>query len=328
MKKTIILLAVVAMMIAVVGLNAEDEVKFPGKIGIEFKQQMDFTTEDGLATGGALGEGDAVYSRTEMKAKVGFKLANGVYTITPWIKERLELRMNLADDNTLDTIDTVKFRGRNRLYMGVNNTIAIDGIVDIGINLEARFANDLKPGKFNRGRAYEFRLSPVLALSGEYDFGLSWALEQYFNFYLDPSVTGDDVLAAFELDGVYGAGFEFFQYFAPKNFSGSFGIEDALTIIMNPSFSTIDTIYTTVENELVAGFSFGQGGLSEFIGLYLYTPEQNPADIQSTYLGFQLGVGFKKEMFSFSCSYTGAADVQSSNPQLESNVSTAVKIKL
>lgn len=315
-------------------LFAEDvnKPKFPGKFGIEFMQRVDYNAHEHMTKAISRLISDAVYTRTELKLSLAIPVTE-FYTIALWTKDRLELRVNV--DGTSD----VGIRVRNRFYTGINNIFSIPKIMKVGINFESRIQNELRPGYPMIPTVV--RLSPFLTFNGKYDFGLSWYVVQFFEFYLNPSVwengsDGDnhETWVSFDLEGHYGVSFEFFHFFAPEWLGCSFAIEEFLLITLD-QFMTHSEIRKWLYFETFAGLKFDIYKIKPSIGFFMWN-QYAPGNIQDYWalrdvfdvrMGMKTGVSYTHEWFSFNIDYFGGVNVQKENAKWENAVETYVKIK-
>ena len=325
MKKILFILTILVFCISQFFADENTEVKFPGKIGLEFLQRVDYQSDEGFSEGGmGTDNGDALYTRTELKAQIAFPIS--IYTITPSIKDRFEMRLNFRDeDATEDKVDTVNFRGRNRLYFGLGNTIAIKDVININLDFEFRIESDLKPEK--NVNPLSLRFSPVFGLGGKYNFGLSWSIVEYFELSFDPTARAKDALNTIGFEGFYNLQFEFFHFFAPKDIKGSFMVDNWMLVeLKNWKKETA----ATINNDLFIGFTFDIFKVTPMIGYFMWFTGNKIApkvDID-TNVGLKVGIGFSKDWFSFSLAYIGGLNVEVDDPTWKSDVATAVKFKL
>lgn len=239
----------------------EKKAEFPGKFGLEFKQTMQSAAAGNRVIDTEYSEA-AVYSKTEFKAKIDFALFDKLYTVTPWVKERLDLYFNpnidpsssnelissyTATDSSGDTVkykvSNNKFDARNRFELGLDNTFNISDMIKIGVNPAFRFENKLtatakdtvdrdepvnaKGDKF--GAAAKFVFMPTISLGYNYKFGLNWCLLNTVYIHTYPImglVANNSIVEKIEYEGTYDLGFDVLKAMSIKNYSFSiFGQE-------------------------------------------------------------------------------------------------------
>ena len=146
-----------------------DEKKMPVDFGLEFAEEFQFDSI-GKKPGTNYGWSD-VYLKSRGKFSAAFPIK--FYTITPWVQDAVELPMMLGNPVAVNT--------KNNFYFGLDNNFVIENIMNIGANFEFRMGNCLGINPVTgTNDDLEIRLSPVLNLSGSYNFGLSWSVSQYF----------------------------------------------------------------------------------------------------------------------------------------------------
>ena len=290
------------------------KLKFPGKVGFEFSQRFDVEFFDNLIWArvkdnySRVAEGADIYLRNELKLSFSFDLGkfkddkgkeNVFYTLTPWLKDRFDLRMNNTIINDAPSLPLIVMP-RNRFYAGVDNVFKIPNIMNIGVNFETRIDLDdtratLATESYSSYNKFfpfvEIKLSPMLDLSGSYKFGLSWKFFNSLNFYLQPKMytfSSDVVYNGLELEGIYRVAFDFLTYIIKQkeDITGEFFIEDSLfAIVYADEFVTNkDTaklnLRAHISSDLIVGFNFNLFGITPIIGLYLkdYYAYSNPYD--------------------------------------------------
>jgi len=324
--------------------DEKKKLKFPGKVGFEFLQRFDVEVFDNLIWArvkdnySRVAEGADIYVRNELKLSFSFDLGkfkddkgkeNVFYTLTPWIKDRFDLRMNNTITNDAPSVPLIVMP-RNRFYVGVDNVFKIPNVMNIGVNFETRFDLDdtratLPTESYSSYNAFfpflEIKLSPMLDLSGSYKFGLNWRIFNSFNFYIQPKMyafSSNVVFNGFELEGIYRVAFDFLTPIIKQkeDITGEIFIEDSLfAIIYADEFVTNKdaaklNLRAHIVSDLIIGFNFNLFGITPIIGLYLknYYAVSNPdgkpltnsssdtakiAQVYKRYNGATTWVGFK-----------------------------------
>ncbi len=122
------------------------------------------------------------------------------------LEKKLTVRLNYVSSAIAGDPDTVAFRGRNRVYLGLTSSFAVPNIMDIAFDLEYRIANDLRPNNVaTAANNVENRFSPAIILGGGYDFGFYWSLYQQFSMYLN--ARNSTPLEGWEFTGEYTLGY-------------------------------------------------------------------------------------------------------------------------
>jgi hypothetical protein len=300
-------------------INAEEEkktesLKFPGKIGLEYKTLLESGVKDSqtaeVADSSVGGNGGQVYMRHELKPSITFTPLK-FFNIGVWLKDRMDFRF------AQNTSSTVNMRVRNRFYTGADFIFMIDKVMTIAPGFEFRLNNDLNSPWSTTATTggIEVRLTPILAMSGKYDFGLSWKINALFEFYLYPAMYkfpnadrgdakeyygtgywGDDKNKLFqkfqiEVDKL-AVEFEFFHFFAPKEIKCSLAYDMyLLATIYNPDFQNQYNLYfysykdrasSSVKTNMLdgikqyIGFNFDLWGtIKPYIGFYSIISQSN-----------------------------------------------------
>jgi hypothetical protein len=382
MRKALLLL-IIFTFISAFYLNAADatgdskkqpEIKFPGKPGLEYTSffSFDVINNEAMTYSNSLGTGfnnpntklgDApLYLRNELKASVAFPFEIAkvmTYTITPWIKDRFDIKFTTPGQDNFDNnfgydittggagiTDTTKTSyvvPKNRFYVGLDNTFSFPKIINVGLNFEFRMDNDLSTanpqticGIYTTDKAKvavpmtTIKLSPILTLSGSYDFGLSFAITQNFNLYLLPAMSrtsngntgatypSDPTYATTEFEGTYNISFDFLSFIKNKNFVGKIYVEDYLVgdifaadyVIPNSGATSLinQNVTAYVSSELSAGFNFNIFGVQPLVAFYLKNlafKSDDPGLGPWAWTGVKLGLGYTKDWFSFGITYIG-----------------------
>jgi hypothetical protein len=323
MKKSIYFIIAFVAVISVSAIYAADqtEVKFPGKLGLEFTTRIDADVMDNVgkktSLSSLLTEGD-LYFRNELKGKIAFQPVD-FYGVTPWIADRFDFKVLYS--GLVDPVTTKSILGalkpRNRFYAGVDNTFTIPKIMNIGVNFELRLGNE-------SSQPIELRLSPILALSGKYDFGLSWAVTSFFEFYLNPqqgihkNQPGDYTFKQFSLEiNSINIQYEFLHFINVKDVKGSF-VADCyiLADFVTGQYRTnnLDAKKAAGDKltnlDIYAGLNFDLWKVKPYIG-FLGTFAQYYDATYSKFLltkfrpGMKMGIGFEKDWFAMNVEYIG-----------------------
>lgn len=306
------------------------------KVGIEFLQRMDGNFIDGAISSNEFSGGtDGAYSRTEIKAKAAFKF--GSFSLTPWIKDRLEGRYNPGDLEGVDpeTEKLGKIRIRNRFYAGLDNSYTISEALTIGVNLEWRVANDLRTDKSfdataDEAALPEYRFNPALTVSGKIS-GFYYSLTQGVPFYFDTSVgdwDNDEDNLKMELEGAYNLGYET-TVGAVKLV---FDLCDELIITMPENEVAGDEV-PEIFNYFDLKAKFGLGAFTPALGfrwVMVSKPDTDPEEsvITDQVFGGTIGAAFKKDNWSLGVTYGfGVNTAEDRDSRVESYVTTALKVK-
>ncbi|OHD19729.1 MAG: hypothetical protein A2086_08260 [Spirochaetes bacterium GWD1_27_9] len=321
----------------------KEEVKFPGKFGLEFNSRLAAEFMDGQPKTNDIKDGD-LYFRNQLKLSLGFDLLkikdqkgkeDVWFNMTPWIADRFDIKF----ESLTSAQSTIK--PRNRFYFGLDNTIKIPKIMDIGINFEYRIASDLRkkdPSKPAPYEAVELRFSPKLSLSGKYDFGLSFRLITLFSLYFYPDYSGynnNKIFKFFEIEAEsYKLAFDFLHFAGNKDIKGGIFVEEWHIIdLYSDEFqkdSAGNAIKTAtnieIQSEFAAGIEFDLYKVTPILGFYLKQQyikfkedkkwtkavdgfDATTTDYLNVYPGIKAGIGYSKDWFSFSVTYLGCAQV-------------------
>ena len=127
------------------------------------------------------GKGQIAFSFNFDKKKAFNSTDGSFYTIMPWVQDAVELPMNFGNGTPV-TLNT-----KNNFYVGLDNTFTIENVITFDLGYEFRLGSCLGQNTVTgTNDGLEVRLSPYVNLSGSYDFGLSWNISQYFEFYFFP----------------------------------------------------------------------------------------------------------------------------------------------
>jgi hypothetical protein len=301
------------------------------KIGLEFVQRMDADFVDGAIVDSVISDYDAVYSRTEIKAKAGFKF--GAVSLTPWVKDRLESRFNPGNlegsdvDNDTTTAANEflgKIRFRNRLYLGVDTSYKVMDALNIGLNLEYRVASDLRTDKTGTALP-EYRFTPALVVSGEVS-GFYYSVLQGVPFYFDTSIgdyDNDDDDLFMELEGTYNLGYGM----KVGETKIKFDLTDDLVITF-PEFDEMDDADPVTSNALNFKIHVSVGDLTPNVG-FVWVMKHDGEDIIDSIMGASMGASFKKDNWSLGFNYmVGVNGAEDRDGEVESSLSTSIKFKL
>lgn len=274
----------------------EKESKFKFEPGLEFTQEIHFDTV-GNKLGINYGWGDA-YLKT--KGKANFALNFGFYTLTPWIGDFIELPITAASPAIINP--------KNNFLLGLDNTFSVENVMDIGVNFEFKLGTILDANTITPLNGIEIRLSPILNLSGEYEFGLSFSLSNMFEFYIYPDQNSPFFSVDFE--GFNSISFDFFHFFVNnENIKGGLYAE-----LFSLARVFVDGTAPTILNlDPAFGFTFDFYKVTPMILFFthLYGTDLS----RDPWFGIKSGIGFSKEWFSINVVYIGTFSVGSSNWQ-------------
>lgn len=333
MKRSFVFLFIFTLLSSTSTILAEEAaLKFPGKFTLDFLQRFDFDIVNNkpmVNPASVPSEGD-MYERTEFKLGLIFDI-HEMYSLGVSVKDRFDIKFN-----GINTPNVIQILPRNRFFFNLDNTVKVPKIINIGVNFELRQQTDINKEVTNDNsipeESIEVRLSPVLVLNGKYDFGFSFNIVQYINFYLYPTYYnfgGDVTPKVFkktELEGFYYADFEFFHFFAPKEIKGAVYVDDYLVVGLNGEKWIVDPIKNLIKdastdlrttgnifNEFTIGMKFDIFKLTPFIGFYLKNADtfDNDPDTKSdnVWIGTKMGLGYSKEWFSIGITYLGRYQV-------------------
>lgn len=254
---------------------------------------------------------DALYNRILLFAGAAFTHKD--WTFTPWTQNRLEFRYNFREDDE-DTEDTVNLHSRNLFYLGFKSQWSKGEKLSIGFGAEMRFANELKSGVTESFVNYRF--SPVLTLSGEYENGLSFYLDQLFGFYFDATrlANPDESLIWMIWESYDRLDYRFFRHFTDKVSGGLFfeeyfeyGISAArLSDGSDPSSAPVRDFF--FDSDSWFGLALGIERIDLSIGVALWFSnllyETDSSFDPDLHAGARIGFAFEKNIASFSLRYT------------------------
>ncbi len=340
MFKKMICVLVVFALVAGFAFAQEEKKPEPPKVAMEFSQRMDSEQVNGWIVPSTTYGTDALYSRTEFKAGVTYKLGGNV-TITPSFKDRLEVRLNpgnlipvgwtggaAVQNAAVEKLG--KIRERNRFYANLDSSIKIIPLVNVAIGFEARLAADLRSDKAGPSTndttgqvAQETKITGSLGLNGkdkDKDELFSYSLFQALNIYADTVANGTDELYT-ELDGSYGAGVKF----KLGEVGLKLDVSDALTLT-NPTAPNAATDKATVFNGLSVKATMTHANVSPFLGFFLNTTIDKAGTTTANVAGGSIGLGMSSGAWSFAGQYDLGYNSVNSN-MLETHATMSVKIK-
>jgi hypothetical protein len=323
--KTMMIVALLAAATTVL-VGEEEKKSNPVKFGVELKQKFQVDNADNKSQK-VFGDAE-IYYRIELKGKI--KITPGdqkIFTITPWAKERIEFRIDQdTSGGDIDLVGTPATTGndeqsegiisrvRNRVYLGVNFGIKIPKALNIGLDFVTRIANDVRESKTS-AQTIEVQFAPVVSLSGgDYGVGLDWGISVLPGLVFKTDASNGPELQAFDLDFTVDLEFEFFHFFAPKDFGGAFYFawanEIDITGLQAGGTQTTDWY----RNNMEIGLKFKIYGIGLWTAVYIspVTGELAPNQTTTTAIGTTAGVGFKKDWFGFKLFWVGNAPVSDS----------------
>jgi len=293
-------------------MNAEekkDEKRFPGDFGLEFGQEFHM---DSTGTKAAVNYGwSDIYLKTRGKAQVAFPIK--FYTVIPWVQDAVELPMSLGSASS-----TVSLNTKNNFYFGLDNTFAIEKIMNIGLNFELKIGsclgNNPVTGTYD---GLEIRLSPIVNLNGSYDFGLSWSISQYFEFYFFPELAPNETenrtgsnMQFTEFEGNYNLAYEFLHFTKLENIKASLYGELYLRArILNDGYYTKDYFPAghQIQNlDPAVGLTFDIYGFTPSALFFVHAfGNSKDEKLTGSWIGIKAGLGYTKDWFSFNMIYYG-----------------------
>ena len=285
--------------------------KFPGKLGIEASQTFQIGNTEDKIQKTARSE-DAFYSKTEFKGKIDFKLTD-FYNIVPWLKNRVDV-YSAVDETDKNFANT---RVRDRFDIGFDNVFTAKDIMKISVTPAVRIDNDFK------NLVAKIIFLPNLTLSGAYNFGLKWEVNNTLYLYWNPAKDTDEAYEKFGYEGKYSLRFDVLKTAKVKDYGFEFFAADNVEMYVYSDSTQKDITVNSKDdvqigdvskNEFTAGatFKLNQIGLSLTANYYqkakgnIYKNTDNAgADVWN---GFQLQGEFSKENWTFGVQYTG--DIQ------------------
>ncbi len=248
--------------------------------------------------------GDMTFIQNKAKLSVSLPVADNI-TITPWIAERFDTRLNYVSSAIAGDPDTVAFRGRNRVYLGLTSSFAVPNIMDIAFDLEYRIANDLRPNNVaTAANNVENRFSPAIILGGGYDFGFYWSLYQQFSMYLN--ARNSTPLEGWEFTGEYTLGYNLLNEVDSVD-NSKYGLNIFAYDLL---ISNVDSNGTYAYNEFSAGFKGKVGDFTpQLAGTFLVNSYVGP--LSTIYAGIKSGFNYSYKMLNFGMTYIGAKDTNS-----------------
>lgn len=346
MKKLAGSLLVMLTLLSTAGLYADDKKddkpKFPGKPGLEFRQILHSGGEGNMIKKTTTGEA-GIYSRTEFRGQMAFTVIDKLYTLTPWARERLDLYFDAitadgAKSQTKTTGDDVKVKARNRFDIGFTNTFDIQKMIRITLDPAFRVENSLNrnikdltskddDGKLydNIGPAVKFAFMPSLNLSGSYDIGFSWFLNNTLYFQMYPVmdlVNADSILEAVEYEATYNLSFNVLKALKIKDYNFSIFAEEYVfigaktenyqkkNIAYNNKTDHIEYGSYTLDNKIGVNSSFhGLGLFANSLIRMTGTVDTYGDKGSDVHAGFQAGGSVRVDKFDFGVTYTGTQHV-------------------
>ena len=280
-----------------------------------------------------------VYSKTEFKGQIAFKLADGLYTITPWAKERLDLYFNYTTLNLTDSSgDTVSmsspaFDARNRFEIGfkisVNPAFRVENKLSAKVkesNADLTFTNGFGPS------VAKFSFMPSLNLGYAYSMGFSWSFNSTLFLHMYPIMDqakndkgeltndGKSILESLEFEGTYNIGFNILKPLDIKDYSLTIFVEEYTDNVFKGENYVSTVTYDGNKHKVSGSYGFDNkiGLSSSFYGVTLVGNsfirikgaiddiDTNGSDV---FAGLQVGGSVKVDKFSFGVTYTGMQQV-------------------
>lgn len=294
-----------------------------------FYQRLEYNTRNLEVEGNGINWYEIpIYLRSNFKGSV--TISKDDFSFTPYLQERFE--MFLGTDSTPvtnadgDDIYQVNFRGRNRFYAGFVTKYSIKGIMDVGLNIEFRFANDVKNSTSDTLNA-EFRFGPTVQLCGKYDFGLAWNASQLFGFYFNKdTMLTDAPLQTMYYEGFYDISYEFLHHVKD--------LKDQMAwIFTDYGFGYSNTDYYGASGDYSFMSDFGLGikystkGITPMLAMHLWSDTDDLQVIKNG-MGFRAGLNFKKGRYQFGVTYIGAKDINTTDFVWGSRVNTKFSISI
>lgn len=279
MRKINILLAIFILMFALFTINAEEESIIDFSIELEslFGNTAAYSGISGLTLEETLNGSFSINP-------VDF------YTLTFWSEDEFELGWD--GDFTTGAPDYIG----NDLEIAIDNTFSIENALDITIGYDQEFTWAPNSPLF-------LGFAPHFAMAGEYDFGLSWYIDNYFIIGYAGGYAG------FNLDSEMAIEFEFFHFFAPEGISGSVYAD-------NDTFG-ISTADESIYNDIEVGLNFDFYGVAPYIHFAVAPVASYSTGAVTAPLGLATGLSYSKNVLGFGVDYTGTIDVATPGSEFE-----------
>ena len=286
------------------------------KVGIEMCQHLAAGWSDKQMSATAYDRGnDSLYSRTEIKASVPFTFGN--FTITPWIRERLEMKLNTGGSSNASLFDQ---RWRNRLFLGWDNTWKIIDPLSVLFNFEFMITSDLRSSWIGEGYLVsQMRFSPLLGLAGNIG-GLSYKLTEYFHIYAKdykPALADAEKIRT-EWEGLYNVSY----ILKFEKISIIFNLCDNLGFEMGIAGEGDERMY----NILSAQVSLKIGDIAPYAGFTSdLCYDMDAGSMNDNIIGLKTGICLTKEKVTFGIDYRIGKELESET--IQSYATTNLKIK-
>lgn len=302
--------------------DKEDKVKVTPKLTVY--QLLDYHTRDLEAAPTDIGWYETpVYSRTNFNGTLN--ISKGQFTFSPYLQERVEIFLGKEALN--DGTSEVSLRARNRFYTGFITKFKLADAMNVAFNMEFRFANDLKESSSEVINT-EFRFGPSVKLSGDYDFGLKWSVQQMFGFYFDKTVYGtDQPLKYMYYEGFSSLSYEFLQHVKSVKDQKAWIFADFAYGYTDKDVYGTSGSYSFA-SDFGLGFKYSTKGITPHAGMHLWSDYNSTDDLISKALGFRLGVEYKKGNYSFGVTYIAGERVDDADFSWESRVATKFKFSI
>ena len=308
-----------------------DENKVTVTPKISMYQRVDYHNRDLEAVGTDIGfYKTPIFLRTNIKGSFSVKYKD--FTFTPYLQERFA--MFIGKDELVLGVSDVSFRARNRFYAGFVFGYSIENIMDISLNTEFRFSNDIKSSDSETIKP-DYRFAPTVKLSGSYDFGLKWSYSQFvaLNFNKDSFGSGTP------LTSMYYETFANISYEFLHNIDGIDDHKASIYADLGLGYSDKNIYGIVATNSLTSDYGLGlicsYKGFSPQFGLHCWSDGSSdstsatPKSILVDYgVGFKMGLSYKKERFKFGVNYIGGDVVNEDGIHWESRMQSVISYSL
>ncbi|MBN2652925.1 MAG: hypothetical protein JXR63_11125 [Spirochaetales bacterium] len=241
---------------------------------------------------------DAFFSRTSAKANVA--LPFDFYTMNIWVEDDFDFRLNYKED--LSTENDINLRGRNRIYLGMNNNFKFKNTT-FGLNLELRLESDMRDLSGTQSKKTAIRFNPNITIGGKYDCGFAWRTATFFSFIFDSTSYGTDTpLSLFDFEAYYNFSYDFMQHVEGSSAKGWIFLDNQLATYIGGVY-TDSPAPVYLYDILTTGLNFDISGFQPKIGAAFWFNKHS--SFYGSYGGLALGLGYKKDNLSINVDYIG-----------------------
>lgn len=285
---------------------------------ISISQVIDYHTRDLESLASDIGLYEApIYLTTDIKGYVD--ITKGDFTFSPFFQERLDTYFDKTETSPSVSESEVTTRLINRFYVGFDLKYDFQEIMYVVVSTQFRIESDLKES-LSSSPDLLFRFAPIVALSGDYSFGLTWSASQMFGILFDKdSLKRENPLSYTYYKGDFSLTYEFLHFFPEVKNQKAFVfamLEYGYSDFFNPNSYYFSSNFSL-------GLKYSANGLTPALGMHIWSDHDGDMD-KMVAVGFHLGMEYKIKDFVLSALYTGGDDVMSSGFEWESKVSTSI----